>query len=55
MLQFIHHSLQSECCHQVVYDKLNWQIEYPPTYTSEIWDYSKAQVDLINKAVENFD
>ena len=55
MLQFIHHSLQSECCHQVVYAKLNWQIEYPPTYTREVWDYSKAQVDLINKAVENFD
>ena len=31
------------------------QIEYPPHYTREIWDYGKAQFDLINKAIENFD
>ena len=51
----VHPSLQSECCHQAVYAKFNWQIEYPPPYTREVWDYSKAQVGLINKAVENFD
>ena len=31
------------------------QVEYPPPYTREIWDYGKAQFDLINKAIENFD
>ena len=31
------------------------QIEYPPPYTREVWDYGKAQVDLINKTIENFD
>ena len=31
------------------------QIEHPPPYTCEIWDYGKAHFDLINKAIENFD
>ena len=30
-------------------------IEYPPLFTREVWDYGKAQFDLINKAIENFD
>ena len=55
MYAAVHPSLQSECCHQVVYAKLNWQKEYPPPYTREVWDYSKAHIDLINKAVEKFD
>ena len=55
MYAAVHPSLQSQCCHQGVYAKLNWQIEYPPSYTHQVWGYSKAQVDLINKAVGNFD
>ena len=51
----VHPSLHSKCHHQVIYAKLNLQIEYPPPYTREIWDYGKAQFDLINKAIENFD
>ena len=51
----VHPSLHSKCHHQVIYAKLNLQIEYPPLYTREIWDYAKAQFDLINKAIENFD
>ena len=31
------------------------QIEYPPPYTREVLYYVKAQFDLINKAIENFD
>ena len=30
-------------------------IEYPPLFTREVWDYGKAQFDLINKTIENFD
>ena len=48
-------SLHFKCHHQFIYAKLNLQIEYPPPYTSEVWDYGKAQFDLINKAIENFD
>ena len=50
----VHPSLHSKCHHQVIYAKLNLQIEYPPPYTRDIWDYGKAQFDLINKAIENF-
>ena len=51
----VHPSLHSKCHHQVIYAKLTLQIEYPPPYTREIWDYDKAQFDLINRAIENFD
>ena len=51
----VHPSLHSKCHHQVIYAKLNLQIEYPPPYTREVWDYGKAQVNLINKAIKNFD
>ena len=51
----VHPSLHSKCHHQVIYAKLNLQIEYPPPYTHEIWDYGKAQFDLIIKAIKNFD
>ena len=55
MYAAVHPLLQFKCFHQVVYAKINWQIQYPPPYTREVWDYSKAQVDLINKTIENFD
>ena len=51
----VHPSLHSKCHHQVIYTKLNLQIEYPPPCTGEVWDYDKAKFDLINKAIENFD
>ena len=51
----VHPSLHLNCHHQVICAKLNLKIEYPPPYTSEVWDYGKAQFDLINKAIENFD
>ena len=51
----VYPSLHSKCHHQVIYAKLNLQTQYPPPYTREIWDYGKAQFDLINKAIDNFD
>ena len=35
--------------------KINLKIEYPPTYTREVWDYGKDQTDLINRAIDQFD
>ena len=49
----VHPSLHSKCHHQVIYTKLNFEIEYPPPYIPEVWDYGKAQVNPINKAIEN--
>ena len=51
----VHPSLHSKCHHQAVYTKLNLQIENPPPYTCEVWDFGKAQCHLINKKIENFD
>ena len=45
----VHPSLHSKSC-----AKLNLQIEYPPPYTHEVWDYGKAQFNLNNKAIEIF-
>ena len=51
----VHPSLHLICHHYVMYAKLNLQIEYPLLYTRDVWDYGKAQFDLINKAIKNFD
>ena len=51
----IHLSLHQNCHHQVIVCKLNLKIEYPPTYAREVCDYGKAQTDLINRAVDQFD
>ena len=51
----VHPSLCFKCHHPVIYAILNLQIEYPTSYTHEVWDYDKAQFDLIHKAIENFD
>ena len=47
--------LHLKCHDQVIYAKLDLQIECPPPYTREVCDYGKSQFDLINKAIENFD
>ena len=31
------------------------KIEHPPPYAREVWDYGKAQTDLINRAIDQFD
>ena len=51
----IHLSLYQNCHHQVIFRKLNLKIEYPPPYASEVWDYGRAQTDLINRAIDQFD
>ena len=51
----IHPSLHQNCHHQIIFCKLNLKIEYPPPYTREVWDYGKAQTDLINRAIDQFD
>ena len=51
----IHPSLHQNCHHQVIFCKLNLKIEYPPPHPCEVWDYEKAQTDLINRAIDQFD
>ena len=51
----IHLSLHLNCHHQVIFCQLNLKIEYLPIYASEIWDYGKVQIDLMNRAIGQFD
>ena len=48
-------SLHSKCHHQIIYSRLNLKIEYPPPYIRKIWNYNRAETDLINCAIENCD
>ena len=48
-------SLHPKCHHQIIYSKLNLKIEYPPPYIRKIWNYNRAETDLINCAIENCD
>ena len=51
----IHPSQHQNCHHQIIFCKLNLKIEYPPPCDREVWDYRKAQTDLINRAIDQFD
>ena len=50
----VHHSLQSNCPHQITYAKFNLKIHYPSPYEREIWHYQKVNTDQIGKAIEQF-
>ena len=53
----VHLSLQPQPLshHRIIYSNLNLKIEYTPPYNREIWDYNKAETDLINRSIENDD
>ena len=51
----VHPSLHPNCHHQIVFEKFNLDIVYPPPYEREIWHYQKANVDLIKRAINSFD
>ena len=46
-----HPSLDQNC--QVIFCKRSLKIM--PHYSREVWDYGKAQTDLINRAIDQFD
>ena len=47
----VHPSLHSNCHHQIVFTKLNLMM----LSTTIFWHYSKANTDLIRRAIGNFD
>ena len=51
----VHPSLHPNCHHQIVFAKFNLDIVYPPPYEREIWNYLKANIDLIKRAINSFD
>ena len=50
----VHPSLHPNCHHQIAFAKFNLMISYPPPYSREVWHYREANIDLIRKAISNF-
>ena len=46
-----HPSLQANCHHQITYHKLNLKIEYPRPYQRLVWNFKKAIITSIRKAI----
>ena len=43
-------------CHDIItYGKINIRVHLPLTYVLEVWDYKKANIKNIKKAVSKFD
>ena len=51
----VHSSLSSACHHEIVFAKLNLDVEYPPPYERVFWDYSRADKASINRAANAID
>ena len=51
----IYPSLPQNCHPQVIFYKLNLKIQYRLLYARNVWVYGKAQTDLINHAIDQFD
>ena len=51
----VHPSLFQTCHHQIIYAKIDLRFYLPPTYEREVWLYDRAETDLINRAISNFD
>ena len=50
----VHSSLHSNCHHQIIYSRFNLKTYYPPPYEPEITHYKKANIDLIQQAIREF-
>ena len=48
-------SIFDKCHHNIIYGKINIRVPLPPTYVREVWDYEKANIEHIKKAISNFD
>ena len=42
----VHPSLHSNCHHQIVFFKSDWEIFYPHSYLHEVWYYKDAKTEL---------
>ena len=51
----IEHSIYDKCHHNIIYGTLNFKVPLPPPYYREIWDYKKANIQNIQKAISMFD
>ena len=51
----VHPSLFQTCHHQIIYAKIDLRFYLPPPYEREVWSYDRAETELINRAIANFD
>ena len=49
-----HPFLYQNCCHQLIYTKINLKVFYPLPYGREIRHYMRANVYLVQRATEQF-
>ena len=49
-----HPSLHENCQHQIIFAKARLRVEYPLPYKRYVWNYAKANVHGINKAISQF-
>ena len=49
-----HPSLHEDCQHQITFAKARLRAEYPPPYKRHVWNYAKANVNVINNALSNW-
>ena len=49
----VHVSLHPNCHPQIVHSSFNLNICYPPPYQRLIWDYKKADANIIRKALDS--
>ena len=50
----VHSSLHQNCHHQIIYAKINLKFCYPSPYEREIGHCQRANVDQIQRAIEQF-
>ena len=43
-----------KCHHNIIYGKINIRVPLHPVYIHKVRDYSKANIENINKAISNF-
>ena len=51
----VHSSLHPSYHHQLVFAKFNLSILYPPPYERTVWFYEKADPELIQRPINEFD
>ena len=50
----IEKQIYDKCHHNIIYEKLNFDIPLPPPYYRKLWDYKKVNTEAIQRAISAF-
>ena len=50
-----HPSLHPKCYHKITFCKINLKITYPPPYRRLVWDFKRANISSVRKAITMVD